>query len=183
VRVRHGCLVRRKVANDLHSRHRSSQLDSLLPPLQEQVTLLPLAVHVAVCSESLQNSLQSLSSSLSQAEEGDENPKAVRSLATVRLVREGEIELARHTFGLDIDPGQDSHLARSWSCCRVSDCSQPSSRQVLPLRSRVMADERATSSGRVTAILKSILVAEFVCLCWCWCCSLLVFVCRACHAL
>jgi hypothetical protein len=53
--------------HDIHNKHLSSHLvPSLFPPLQEQVTLFPLAVHVAVCSASLQNSVQSSSSSLSQ---------------------------------------------------------------------------------------------------------------------
>jgi hypothetical protein len=62
-----------EVARDLHNKHRSSQLDSLFPPLQEQVILFPLAVHVAVCSVAEQNSLQSSSSSFSQADLEDKN--------------------------------------------------------------------------------------------------------------
>lgn len=58
-----------KEARDVHNKHLSSQLEPpLFPPLQEQVTLFPLAVHVADCSESPQNSLQSSSSSFSQAD-------------------------------------------------------------------------------------------------------------------
>lgn len=69
------------VTRDLHNRHLSSQFDSLLPPLQEQVTLLPLAEQVAVCSERPQNSLQSASSSLSQPEPRTEKEDGSAGLA------------------------------------------------------------------------------------------------------
>jgi hypothetical protein len=82
-----------EVACDLHNRHLSSQLDSLFPPLQEQVTLFPLAVHVAVCSESLQNSLQSSSSSFSQVDVGEENKKAFVMIRDGFADPKSEIEL------------------------------------------------------------------------------------------
>ena len=66
-----------EIARDLHNKHLSSQLDSLFPPLHEQVILFPSAVHVAVCAERPQNSLQLSSSSLSQSDPEIENDETV----------------------------------------------------------------------------------------------------------
>jgi len=60
---------------------------------------------------------------------------------------------------------QNRHLVVSYSCYRVSDCSQPNFEQLLPLCSIVNANASPNRAERVKADLKNIMLRRS-CLVW-----------------